>query len=190
MEPPPAGVTQVLADVHRGVPEADARLLDLVYGELKRLAGAKMGAQSPAHTLQPTALVHEAYVRLLGVQSGVPEYRDSSHFFTAAAAAMRSILVDHARRKQAAKRGGGGLRVTLHPDLVGERDPSTRILQVNDLLDRLRIEHDRAAETVELLFFAGLSVDEAAAVLGVSGRTVKRDWRFGRAWLLKAMGGE
>jgi len=180
-------VTRALAEVRDGSPRADTRLLALVYDELKRLAAAKLGRRAPVHTLEPTALVHEAYLRLLG-GGKAPSYRDSAHFFTAAAAAMRSILVDHARRKGAGKRGGGALRVTLHPGLVGADAPEERILQVHEALERLATEHARAAQVVELLFFAGLSAEEAAQVLGVSDRTVKRDWRFGRAWLLRAMG--
>jgi RNA polymerase sigma factor (TIGR02999 family) len=172
------------------VPEADERLLRIVYGELKRIAAAKMAAQDAAHTLQPTALVHEVYLRLLGGTQRSPTFQDGSHFFSAAATAMRSILVDHARRKHAEKRGGRGARITLHPDLAGEADGCQRILQVHEVLDRFAVEHPRVAKVVELLFFAGLTVEEAAGALGVSDRTVKRDWRFGRAWLLHAMGGE
>ena len=184
------GVTRVLAQVSEGVPEADVRLLQVVYGELKRIAASKMAAQEPGHTLQPTALVHEAYLRLLGGAADSRAFRDSAHFFTAAAAAMRSILVDHARRKNALKRGGDLAAVAMHPDLVGTEDPFERILMVNEVLDGLARDHPRAAKAVELLFFAGLSVEEAAGVLDVSDRTVKRDWRFGRAWLLRAMGDE
>ncbi len=186
---PSADVTRALAAVSAGVPRADTRLLELVYGELKRIAAAKMAGQDPAHTLQPTALVHEAYLRLLGRAAGAPAFRDGAHFFTAAAAAMRSILVDHARRKQAEKRGGGAGHVTLHPDLVGGSDPLEKILQVHEALGGLAADHPRPARVVELLFFAGLSVEEAAGVLGVSDRTVKRDWRFARACLLRAMEG-
>ncbi len=183
----PPDVTRVLAEVSAGVPQADTRLLELVYGELKRIAAAKMASQEPAHTLQPTALVHEAYLRLLGHAASAPAFRDSAHFFSAAAAAMRSILVDHARRKKAEKRGGGAARVTLHTDLAGTGDPLERVLLVHDLVDGFAAEHARAAKVVELLFFAGLSIEETASVLGVSDRTVKRDWRFARAYLLRAM---
>ena len=186
-EPPREEVTRALAQVSEGAPEADARLLQLVYAELKRMAAARMAGERPEHTLQPTALVHEAYVRLLGDTAGVRAFHDSAHFFGAASAAMRSILVDHARRKKALKRGDGGVAVTLHPDLMGAGDPLDRILQVHDALDRLGAEHPRTAKVVELLFFSGLTADEAAGVLGVSDRTVKRDWRFGRAWLLRHM---
>jgi RNA polymerase sigma factor (TIGR02999 family) len=184
----PGDVTRVLADVSRGVPQAQTRLLAVIYGELKRIAGTKLAGQGRAHTLQPTALVHEAYLRLLGSPADPRAYRDRAHFFNAAAAAMRSILVDHSRRKRAEKRGGVVERLTLHPELAGDREPFERILQVHDALDRLAASHARAARVVELLFFAGLSVEEAAGVLAVSDRTVKRDWRFGRAWLLRAMG--
>jgi RNA polymerase sigma factor (TIGR02999 family) len=187
---PEGDVTRILADVSRGVPRAETRLLAAIYGELKRIAGAKMGARAAGHTLQPTALVHEAYLRLLGGAASPRAYKDSAHFFTAAAAAMRSILVDHARRKRADKRGGGAESVTLHPDLASDAEPLERILQVHEALDRLAADHARAAKVVELLVFAGLSVEEAASALGVSDRTVKRDWRFGRAWLLREMEGE
>lgn len=182
-----AEVTRALAAVSSGAPDADTRLLKLVYAELRRLAAAKMAAQGPGHTLQATALVHEVYLRLLGKAAGRRAFRDRSHFFTASAAAMRSILVDHARRKKAEKRGGGGAKVTLHPDLVAAQDPLECVLHVDGVLDRFSRAHPRAAQVVELLFFAGLSTGEAAAVLDVSARTVKRDWRFARAWLLEAM---
>ena len=184
----PQELTRLLADVAKGVAEAEPRLLRHVYGELKRMAAAKMADQGEAHTLQPTALVHEAYLRLLGSPARSASYRDRSHFFAAAAAAMRSILVDHARRKTADKRGGAARAVTLHPELVGNADSLERVLQVHEVLDPLSEEHPRPARVVELLFFAGLSVEEAAGVLAVSDRTVKRDWRFARAWLLKKIG--
>jgi RNA polymerase sigma factor (TIGR02999 family) len=185
----PSELTRALAAVSAGVPQADTRLLELVYGELKRIAAAKMAGQRPGHTLQPTALVNEAYVRLLGSPAGTPAFRGSAHFFTAAAAAMRSILVDHARRKQAQKRGAAEARITLNADMVGSADPLARILEVHEALERFSADHQRAARVVELLFFAGLSAEEAAGVLGVSERTIKRDWRFARASLLRAMEG-
>lgn len=180
-------VTQILGQVAEGVPQADARLLQVVYEELKRLAAAKMRQQSPSHSLQPTALVHEAYVRLFGNQAAAPVFRDRAHFFAAATAAMRTILVDHARRKHAVKRGGRQSLMALPAELAQRAEPITDILWVHELLERLSQEHARVARTVEILVFGGLSVPEAAAVLGISDRTVKRDWRFGRAWLLNAM---
>jgi len=181
-------VTRALEEVEKGVPLADKRLLELVHGELKRIAAAKMRGQSPAHTLEATALVNEAYLRLLGSKRS-PHYHDSAHFFTAAAAAMRSILVDHARRKRAAKRGEGAIRVTLHPDLAAEELTEEHVLQVHEALTALATDHERPARVVELLFFAGLSVDEAANALGISDRTVKRDWSFARAWLQRSIEG-
>jgi len=186
--PTPNEVTRILSQVSRGVDQADRRLLEIVYSELKRIAAAKMAAQEPDHTLQPTALVHEAYLRLLGPKTGSTSYRDSGHFFAAAAAAMRSILVDHARRKGALKRGPERGRVTLHPDLMGRGDPLDRILQVHEALEALAADHPRSAAIVELLFFGGLSAAEAAGLLGLSSRTVEREWRFARAWLVRAMG--
>ena len=183
--PEPANVTRILEQLSAGAPEADTRLLEIVYGELKRIAGARMAVQAPGHTLQPTALVHEAYMRLLGGMASGAAFRDSAHFFTAASAAMRSILVDHARRKGARKRGGEAARVDLPPDLVSGADPFERILQVHEALELLTASHARVGRTVELLFFAGLSQSEAAGVLGVSQSTVERDWCFGRAWLLR-----
>jgi RNA polymerase sigma factor (TIGR02999 family) len=191
-DPPerPSEVTRALAAVAEGEPDADRRLLELVYGELKRLAALRMAAQAPGHTLQPTALVHEACLRLLGRPPGDWEYRGSAHFFSAAAAAMRSILVDHARRRRAEKRGGGAERITLHPDLAGRGDPLERVLDVHAALDELAREHPRPARVVELVFFGGLAAEEAAFALGVSERTVKRDWRFARARLLRILGEE
>ncbi len=186
-EPGSREVTRILGEVAAGDPDADRRLLELVYDELKRIARAKMAGQHPGHTLQPTALVNEAYLKLLGGSPKAASFHDSSHFFTAAAAAMRSVLVDHARRKGAEKRGGGAARITLHPDLQGESDPLERVLQVHDVLDGLAEAHPRPARVVELLFFGGLTAEEAASVLSVSDRTIKRDWSFGRAWLLRAM---
>ena len=174
-------VTRALGEVAGGVPDAENRLLRLVYDELKRLAAQAMKGQHPGHTLQPTALVHEAYLRLLG---GKPsDWRDSSHFFSTAAKAMRSILVDHVRRQRAGKRGAGALKLTLSEDLAGSEGLSDRILQVHEALDLLSKQDARKGQVVEMLFFGGLSVEQTAQVLGISGRTVKRDWRYSRAWL-------
>jgi RNA polymerase sigma factor (TIGR02999 family) len=180
-------LTRILSQVSAGVPAADKRLLEVVYAELKRIAAAKMAVQDPGHTLQPTALVHEAYLRLLGKEGEAPSFRGSAHFFTAAAASMRSILVDHARRKQAVKRSAGAARVTLDNDLIGDGEPLENILQVHEALESLAVEHPRTAEIVELLFFAGLTAGEAGSVLDLSERTVEREWRFARAWLMRMM---
>ncbi len=197
----PAAVTEALEQVAAGDGAAGKRLLALVYGELKRLAASKLAGQARGHTLQPTALVHEAWMRLLGGPAGQAAYRDRGHFFSAAGSAMRSILVDHARRKHADKRGGGARRVGAELpgsgldglSVQGEGgialDAPERVLAVHEALERLVADFPRAAQVVELLFFAGLTAEEAAAVLDVSERTVKRDWRFARAWLSKAMDG-
>lgn len=186
--PAPEEVTRILSQVTAGVPEADERLLRIVYGELKRIAAGKMAAQDPEHTLQPTALVHEAYLRLFRDRDEAQAFNSSAHFFKLAAAAMRSILVDHARAKLALKRGGDLDRVTLSAELVGEGDPVERVLRVHEALERLAARHPRTAEIVELLFFAGLTTVETASLLGLSPRTVEREWRFARATLLRMMG--
>lgn len=174
-------VTRALGEVAGGAPGAETRLLGLVYNELKRLAAQAMKGQHPGHTLQPTALVHEAYLRLLGRK--LSDWRDSSHFFSTAAKAMRSILVDHVRRQRAEKRGAGALKLTLGEDIAGSERLSDRILQVHEALDLLSEQDARKGQVVEMLFFGGLSVEQTAHVLGISGRTVKRDWRYSRAWL-------
>jgi len=187
-DPPPAreSVTRALAELSSGRPDAERELLGLVYDELRRLAGARMRNQDEGHTLQPTALVHEAYLRLLGKPDATPSFPDRRHFYSCAAAAMRSILVDHARRAAADKRGGGQRRVTWNPDLAaGELEDD--VLLVNDALALFATQYPRQAQVIELLFFAGLSVPEAAAMLDVSERTVKRDWRFGKSWMLARM---
>jgi RNA polymerase sigma factor (TIGR02999 family) len=185
--PPGERLTQALSQAAAGSPEAQEQVARLVYDELKRLARIKLSGQASGHTLQPTAVVHEAWMRLLGGQQA--QWQDSSHFFCAAAAAMRSILVDHARRKRAARRGGDALRLTMNEELAGGEDLSTRVVEVHEALEQLSELDERKGQTVELLFFAGLSVAEAARVLGVSERTVKRDWRYCRAWLFRRIGG-
>jgi RNA polymerase sigma factor (TIGR02999 family) len=178
-------VTSALRDLACAKRGSEERLFRLVYAELKRIAGHHMDDQRSGHTLQPTALVHETYVRLLG-REDTPSFEDRRHFFNAAASAMRSILVDHARRRNAAKRGDGARRIGLVPDLTVEA-LSERVELVDEVLDRFAEEFPRQAEVVKLLFFAGLSTPEVSAAMGVSESTVKRDWRFGRAWLFAEM---
>ncbi len=182
-ESPRESVTRALDALSRDEPDAEHRLLEVVYGELRRLARQKMSAQPSDHTLQPTALVHEAYLRLLGQPERACSFPDRHFFFSAAAKAMRSILVDHARKKAAEKRGGGRAHVTLSADL-GVGEPEEQILLLNDSLELFAAKYARQARVLELLFFGGLSVAEAAAALDVSERTVKRDWRFGKSWIL------
>ncbi|HTL56906.1 MAG TPA: ECF-type sigma factor [Candidatus Limnocylindrales bacterium] len=162
-------------------------LLSLVYEELRKLAANRMANEAAGHTLQPTALVHEAWLRL--VRGGEQRFENQAHFFAAAAEAMRRVLIDHARRKSARKHGGGLGRVDLEQIDVPARAEDETLLRVNESLDALAREDAKAAELVKLRFFVGLSVEEAAGVLGVTDRTARRYWRFARAWLLDALSG-
>jgi RNA polymerase sigma factor (TIGR02999 family) len=168
-----------------GDPQAAERLLPLVYQELRKLAAQKMAAQPADQTLQPTALVHEAYLRLVG--SPTPQWRDRAHFFAAAAEAMRHILVDRARRKGRVRHGGGLQRVSVEQlDLPSPEDDDV-VLAVHEALDKLA-EHDQvSAELIKLRFFAGLPNTEAARLLGLSERTAKRTWAYARAWLFREL---
>jgi RNA polymerase sigma factor (TIGR02999 family) len=162
---------------------APEELLPLVYDELRKLAASKMAQQPPGQTLQPTALVHEAYLRLTG--GCRDQWQDRSHFFRAAAEAMRCILIENARRKSAGKRGGKLERVTLEGLRLAADTPPDTLLLVQDALERLAAFDEPKAELVKLRFFAGLTNTEAATVLGLSERTVKRCWEYARAWLLQ-----
>ena len=176
-------VTRILDRVEQGDPQAAAELLPLVYEELRRLAASKMAHQAPGQTLQATALVHEAYLRLTG--GGRHQWQDRAHFFRAAAEAMRCILVENARRKSRWKRGGRLERVAIEGlELAADTPPDT-LLVVNEALERLATEDAPKAELVRLRFFVGLTNAEAAKVLGLSEPTVKRYWDFARAWLLR-----
>ncbi len=180
-------VTRILSRIESGDPLAAEQLLPLVYDELRRLARQKMAQEAAGHTLQPTALVHEAYLRLVG--DGDPRCWDNrGHFYAAAAESMRRILIESARRRASAKRGGGRLRVELG-DPVGEspgRDDDT-VLALDEALKKLEVEDPDAAKLVILRYFGGLTFDQAAAALGVSVRTAKRNWSFARAWLQRAI---
>jgi RNA polymerase sigma factor (TIGR02999 family) len=181
-----ADVTQILAAIERGNPRAATELLLLVYDELRKLAAARMAEEKPGQTLQPTALVHEAYVRLVGGEQ--PRGWDGrGHFFAAAAEAMRRILVDAARRKKADKRGGGRARVGLDEESLAAGDPPIDLLELDDLLDHLARVNPRAAELVKLRFFAGLTGDQAAAALGISPRAADSLWAYARAWLFERL---
>jgi len=176
-------VTQILEAVKRGDSKAAEELLPLVYEELRKLAGQKMAREAVGQTLQPTALVHEAWLRLAG-GDGQAQFQNRGHFFAAAAEAMRRILIDRARSKRAAKHGGGWQRVELESiDAPAQANEDT-LLGVSDSLAALAREDASAAELVKLRFFAGLSVEDAALALGVTDRTARRYWRFARAWLL------
>ena len=177
-------VTLLLQRVNAGEQRAYSELFNLVYGELRRMAIGRMRMEGRGHTLQPTALVNEACMRLM---EGETDWQNRRHFFGAAAEAMRRVLVDHARRRNAAKRGGGLHRVTLtNLDIEGPGS-DVDLLALEDALQVLERESPRLARLVELRFFAGLSIEEAAAALEVSPATVKRDWSFARAWLLERL---
>jgi RNA polymerase sigma factor (TIGR02999 family) len=179
-------VTEILLALERGDPQATGRLLPLVYDELRKLAARKMAHEAPGQTLEPTALVHEAYLRLVG--EGPPRsFRDRSHFFAAAATAMRRILIDSARRKRAQKRGGGRQRQPL--EAVPAPAPDEELLALNEALDRLAAKDPLKARLVELRYFAGLTGDQAAEVLGISPTTADRHWAYARAWLRAEVGG-
>ena len=165
-----------------------AELLPLVYAELRRLAAVLAGRLPPGQTLTATALVHEAYLRLVGTQD--PGWEGRRHFFGAAARAMRDILVEQARRKAAAKHGGGAQRVELTEGLAVIEPPAADVLAVDEAIQQLQQEKPRLAEIAMLRYFAGLSVDETAAVLGISPSTLAREWRFARAWLVRRLGSD
>ena len=180
-------ITQVLDAVERGDPHATSRLLPMVYEELRRLAAQKLAAEPAGQTLQPTALVHEAYLRLLGPEGGAHRWDSRGHFFAAAAEAMRRILVDNARRKARPKHGGDRERVDLDQQPLTAPERSEDLLALDEALDRLAAEDAQKAELVKLRYFAGLSVEEAALALDVSPATAKRHWAYARAWLHDAL---
>jgi RNA polymerase sigma factor (TIGR02999 family) len=188
MDESPEQVTQILEAVGAGDAQAAEKLLPLVYEELRKLAAHRMAREAPGQTLQPTALVHEAWLRLVGKTD--PQFHSRAHFFAAAAEAMRRILVEHARRKARLKRGGEWERVRLDEvQLAEECDPET-VLRVDSALENLAKDHPEKAELVKLRFFVGLSLPEAARVLNISGTTAKRYWAFARAWLYGEMTGD
>ena len=182
MEPASGEVTRLLAELSNGNAEAEARLIPLVYDHLHRLAASYMSGERPDHTLQATGLVNEAYLRLVSQET--TQWRDRRHFFGIAARLMRQILVEHARARYAAKRGGAAqtfVSMEEEPDLSSAR--SRELLQLDDALQCLDRLDPQQARVVELRFFGGLTVEETAEVLGISPRTVKRDWAVARAWL-------
>ena len=174
-------VTLILEAVKRGDSKAAEELLPLVYDELRKLAAAKMARESPGQTLQPTALVHEAWLRLVDGENQA--WQNRAHFFSAAAEAMRRILIERARKKRSAMHGGGWQRVELEGIDLPARADEGLLFCINDSLEALAREDPQAAELVKLRFFAGLNVEEAALAMGVTDRTARRYWRFARAWL-------
>jgi len=177
-------VTRILCEIERGDADSARDLLPLVYGELKRLASQRLIHERPGHTLQTTALVHEAYLRLVGADHE-PGWNGRAHFFAAAAEAMRRILIDNARRKQADKHGGGRVRIELDDSLAAVAPPaeSDDLLALDGALDKLEREDKTKADLVKLHYFTGLSLEEAADALAISRATAYRYWAYARAWL-------
>jgi RNA polymerase sigma factor (TIGR02999 family) len=179
-------VTRILSAIEQGDSHAAERLLPLVYEELRRLAASRLSAEKPGQTLQATALVHEAYLRLVDADQ-VQTWNSRGHFFAAAAEAMRRILVDQARKKQAEKHGGGRLRVDLPENLVASADQRDELVALDEALQRLELHDPDAARLVKLRYFAGLSHQEAAEALGISRGAADRLWSLGRAWLFRQL---
>jgi RNA polymerase sigma factor (TIGR02999 family) len=179
-------VTRILSAIAQGEPQAAEQLLPLVYDELRKLAARRLAQEKPGQTLQATALVHEAYLRLVDVEKA--QHWDSrGHFFAAAAEAMRRALVENVRRKMSKKRGGDGERVPLDQIEIALPPPADDLLALDEALTRLAAERPAVAELVKLRFFAGLTMDEAAQTLGISPATAYRQWNYARAWLFRAV---
>jgi RNA polymerase sigma factor (TIGR02999 family) len=181
-------VTRILERVHDGDSSAAPELFSLIYDELRKLAAHKMAHEAPGQTLQPTALVHEAWLRLAG--SDQQQWRGRSHFFGAAAEAMRRILIDKARHKASLKRGADQPLEELHESAIELTAPADEILAVHDALDALSAEDATAAQVVKLRYFVGLTIPEIAETLGISPRSADRHWHFARAWLKWAIRGQ
>ncbi len=179
-------VTQILSSIEQGDAQAAEQLLPLVYDELRKLAAQKLAHESPGQTLQATALVHEAYLRLVG-QDDNRHWSGRGHFFAAAAEAMRRILINRARDRNRLKRGGGWKRIDLDRLAVADAASDEDLLALDEALERLAQENGPCAELVKLRFFAGLTLDEAAASLGLARRTADRHWAYARAWLYEAL---
>jgi RNA polymerase sigma factor (TIGR02999 family) len=179
-------ITPILNAIEQGDPHAAEQLLPLVYDELRKLAAQKLAQEQPGQTLEATALVHEAYLRLIGGDVVRP-WDSRRHFFAAAAEAMRRILVENARRKRSAKHGGKRIRVDLDDALLVANDPSPTLLEVDELLDQLAQADPKAAELVKLRFFAGLTGEQTAQALGISPRSADMLWSYARAWLFERL---
>lgn len=177
-------VTRILEAAQQGDSTAADQLLPLVYDELRRLAAHRMANEAAGHTLQPTALVHEAWLRLIG-NEGHAQFQNRAHFFAAAAEAMRRILIDRARRKRAIRHGGDQQRVDVQEIELASPDEDDQLLAMNEALDKLSIEHKAEAELVKLRYFVGMTIEEAAEALGISPRTAKYYWTHARAWLYR-----
>ena len=179
-------VTRLLGEASRGQRDALDRLYPLVYDELKRLAQSRLEHERPDHTLQATALVHEAYIKMID-QTRV-EWQNRSHFFAIAAQAIRRILVDYARHRGRQKRGGGAKKLSIDDIMnLPDQAPSTDLVALDEAIARLAQDDPDKAKVVEMRFFGGLTTDETAAVMGVSSRTIERHWEYSRAWLYRAL---
>ena len=179
-------VTRILEAMQRGEPQAAEELLPLVYDELRRIAAYKMAQESAGHTLQPTALVHEAWLRMIG--DGNEHFAGRAHFFAVAAEAMRRILVESARRKRSLKRGAAAQREEFDESNLVQTAPSEEMLAVNEALDLLAAEDPASADLVKLRYFVGMTMEQAATALGLSLRTAERLWTYSRAWLRRKIG--
>jgi RNA polymerase sigma factor (TIGR02999 family) len=182
-------VTRILSAIEQGDPQAAEGLLPLVYEELRRLAAQRLTQEKPGQTLQSTALVHEAYLRLVGPDD-VQQWNSRGHFFAAAAEAMRRILVENARRKAGPKAGGGRERVDFDAVEPAAEDPRVDLIALDEALTALEAKDRRKADLVRLRFFAGLSIEQAAEALGVSVATANNDWSYAKSWLRVAMRGD
>lgn len=182
-------VTQILNALENGDAEAGEELLPLLYSELRRIAAQRMASERDGHTLQPTALVHEAYIRLVGRDGTEQKWNSRAHFFGAAAEAMRRILIDSARKKSRLKRGGDYDRVTWEESKIGAGPPEDELLAVHEALENLEQEDPELSVVVKLRYFAGMTISETAAALGVSDRTVTRRWECARVWLFCEISG-
>jgi len=181
-------LTHILCAIEQGDAHAAEKLLPLVYDELRKLAAQKMAQEAPGQTLEATGLVHEAYLRLVDTNKA-PHWNSRAHFFGAAAQAMRRILVDQARRKQADKRGGQGRRVPLDAADVGFTSPADELLDIDEALTRLAAEDAQAARLIQLRYFAGLSIEDAAEVVGIARSTAYEHWSYARVRLRTLLGG-
>jgi RNA polymerase sigma factor (TIGR02999 family) len=180
-------ITLVLEDFNRGESQASDKLMPLVYNELRNLAAALMAQESAGHTLQATALVHEAWLRLAG--TGSNDWKGRAYFFAAAAEAMRRVLVDHARRKARLKHGGGQQRLGIEDLVLAEAAPDAKILMVDDALEQLERSHPDRARVVVMKFYCGMTNKEAADTIGISERSVDRHWVCAKAWLFQKLQG-
>jgi RNA polymerase sigma factor (TIGR02999 family) len=180
-------ITQILAAMEGGDPQAAQQLFPAVYLELRRLAARQLASEQAEHTLSPTALVHEAYLRLVGADGQLRPWNSRGHFFSAAAESMRRILVDSARRKRAFKRGGDLARVPFHEASIGGPQRDRDLLALDEALTRLEQERPHLAQLVKLRYFAGLTMPQAAEMLGTSQRTAERNWTYAKAWLFEAI---